>query len=255
MSDLATPPAGRDADGPACTAMNDGAAPRALVVAIVGAESTGKSRLAQALVDRLDAEFGLRGVAVGEYLREWCDQHGRTPRAEEQAGIAHEQQRRAEAAAARPDVDVVVCDTMPLMVSVYSDLLFDDRSLDGFAADCQRRVDLTLLTALDLPWTADGIMRDGPHVREPVDAHVRARLLAWGLGWAIVAGQGEARTARAVEALRPLLLRRALRQPRGSGLFSRFEGSRIGPPAPAWTCERCDEPGCEHLARTATPRR
>ncbi|HEX7637780.1 MAG TPA: ATP-binding protein, partial [Burkholderiaceae bacterium] len=122
-----------------------------LRVAIVGAESTGKSALAQALENRLADEFGLRCASVGEYLREWCDARGRTPRPDEQRGIAEEQQRRTEAAAGMPGVDVVICDTTPLMTAVYSELLFDDRSLDAFAAEAQRRAHVTLLTALDLP--------------------------------------------------------------------------------------------------------
>jgi nicotinamide riboside kinase len=221
----------------------------ALRVAIVGAESTGKSALALALQAALAREFGLRCLCVGEFLREWCDARGRTPRADEQAAIAREQQRRIEAAAAVPGVDVVVCDTTPLMTTVYSELLFDDRSLDDFAAAAQRRADLTLLTALDLPWVADGLQRDGPHVRVPVDAAVRSRLAAWGVAWSLVSGVGEARTAAALDALRPLLRRRAFAAAPGCGLFRRLQEAGDHPPRPAWRCERCDDPGCEHLAR------
>jgi nicotinamide riboside kinase len=140
----------------------------ALRVAIVGAESTGKSELAHALAEALAREFDLRCDVVDEYLRTWCDEHGRTPRADEQLGIALEHARRIATAATQPDVDVVLCDTTPLMVAVYSDLLFDDRSLEPVAVACQRAMDVTLLTSLDLPWVADGHQRDGPHVRGPV---------------------------------------------------------------------------------------
>ena len=47
------------------------------------------------------------------------------------------------------------------MIAVYSDLVFGDRSLYAAAEAAQRRYDLTLLTALDLPWQADGLQRDG----------------------------------------------------------------------------------------------
>ncbi|MEP6502627.1 MAG: AAA family ATPase, partial [Betaproteobacteria bacterium] len=139
-------------------------------------------------------------------------------------------------------------DTTPLMVAVYSDLLFDDRSLEPLAAACQRRMDATLLTSLDLPWVADGLQRDGPHVRAPVDARVRARLNEWDVAWALVSGTGPARTVHALDALRPLLRRRARQRP-ATGLFSRLAGSLAGPPGPMWVCERCDDPQCEHLAR------
>jgi len=215
-----------------------------LRIAIVGAESTGKSALARDLADALQHEFGLRCRVVDEWLREWCDRHGRTPRADEQMAIAREHAARIDAAAPQPGVDVLLCDTTPLMVAVYSDLLFDDRSIDAVARGAQRRMDLTLLTALDLPWVADGLMRDGPHVRAPVDARVRARLTDWGSTWSLVSGSGPARVACALDALRPLLRGRAQKHP-SSGLFSRLEGSLAGPPGRRWVCERCDDPQCE----------
>ena len=225
----------------------------ALRIAIVGAESTGKSVLAHALSDALTGEFGLRCAVVDEYLREWCERERRTPRLEEQEAIALEHARRIDAAAAQPGVDVLVCDTTPLMVAVYSDMLFGDRSLDRIARACQQRMDSTLLTSLDLPWVPDGLQRDGPHVRGPVDAHVRERLDAWSTAWSLVSGSGTARVACALDALRPLLRQRA-RQERSTGLFSRLAGSLAGPPGPRWVCERCDDPGCEHLARAQRDR-
>ena len=50
-------------------------------IAILGAESTGKSQLADALANGLRSQ-GKTVSLVGEYLREWCDIHGRTPRAD-----------------------------------------------------------------------------------------------------------------------------------------------------------------------------
>jgi len=220
-----------------------------LRVAIVGAESTGKSELARELVDALEREFGLRARVVDEWLRDWCDLHDRTPRADEQLGIAQEHARRIDAAAAESGIDVLLCDTTPLMVAVYSDLLFDDHSLDPVARDCQSHMDATLLTSLDLPWVADGHQRDGPHVRAPVDARVRARLADWGTAWSLVSGSGPARVACALDALRPLLRAQA-RQQRSTGLFSRLEGSQAGPPGSRWVCERCDDPDCEHGQRS-----
>ena len=72
--------------------------------------------------------------------------------------------------------DAVPADTTALMIGVYSDWVFGDTSLYAAAEEAHRRVDLTLLTALDLPWQADGHQRDGAHVRAPIDALVRAAL-------------------------------------------------------------------------------
>ncbi|MFO1293952.1 MAG: ATP-binding protein [Rubrivivax sp.] len=174
-----------------------------LRIAIVGAESTGKTTLAAALVGALGASGHWRVALVDEWLRAWCVHAGRTPRADEQHAIAEEQHRRIEAAAAGHDI--VVCDTTALMTTVYSRLLFDDRSLDARAYELHRTSALTLLTALDLPWVADGLQRDGPQVRAPVDALVRAWLSERALPFAVVGGQGPARLAQARAALRPLL--------------------------------------------------
>lgn len=212
----------------------------ALRIAIVGAESTGKTALAQTLADRIGTLTGLRCTWVGEHLRAWCDARGRTPSQDEQAGIAAQQQVLIDAAAAGHDV--VVCDTTPLMTAVYSERIFGDRSLQPAAVALQRRYPLTLLTALDIAWQADG-QRDGPHVRVPVDSIIRRLLIDNALPWALVAGQGEARLASALDAVTPLLRRHT-----GStgGLFTRLAHRDAAQPTWQWSCDTCDSPECEH---------
>ena len=219
------------------------------VIAIVGAESTGKSTLALVLAQRIAEQTGLRCAVVGEYLRAWCAREGRTPRADEQHAIAAEQQRRIDSATA--DHDLVVADTMPLMVAVYSQLLFNDSSLLTMAAAAQRKAAVTLLTALDLPWVADGLQRDGEHVREPVDRAVRALLEAQGLGWSVVGGQGAARLEQAFAAVTPLL---ATLAPAHAGLFTGLAERDAAMPAWHWVCETCDVPDCEHALLRQAPR-
>lgn len=213
------------------------------VIAIIGAESTGKSTLAVTLAARIAEQTGLRCCVVDEVLREWCEQAGRTPLAHEQRGIATEQQRRIDAAAAGHDI--VVADTLPLMVAVYSQLLFDDTSLVPMAIAAQRGAALTLLTALDLPWVADGLQRDGEHVREPVDRAVRALLNAHSLGWSVVGGQGAARLDQAFAAVTPLL---ATLAPAHAGLFTGLAARDAAMPSWRWLCEKCDVADCEHAA-------
>src|SRR6185436_17381413 len=140
---------------------------------------------------------------VGEYLREFCDRLKRTPAQHEQQHIAFEQARRVAAAAAVHDI--VIADTTALMIAVYSEQVFGDRSLYADAQQTQRLCDLTLLTALDLPWQADGHQRDGPHVREPVDALLRTALQRAGVGYAVVSGNGPTRLQTALQAVRHAL--------------------------------------------------
>ena len=205
----------------------------AFVIAIVGAESTGKTALAAALQAALEGPQ--RSVAcVPEYLREFCDEHGRTPHPHEQALIATEQTRRIATAAA--EHNIVIADTTALMTAVYSDIVFGDASLYPACEAAHACCQFTLLTALDLPWQADGLQRDGPHVREPVDALVRAALGRARAGYAVVSGQGAARTAAAL-----------------AGVQRALDPPQAAEPGPArrpwqWHCDRCGEPGCERQA-------
>ncbi|WP_425260602.1 AAA family ATPase [Rubrivivax sp. RP6-9] len=217
----------------------------ALVIGIVGAESTGKTALAASLAERIGVDTGLRTTWVPEQLRLWCDARQRTPRPEEQAGIAALQRAAVEAAAAAHDV--VITDTTPLMTAVYSRKLFGDDSLLAEALAWQRSCAVTLLTALDLPWVPDGLQRDGPHVREPIDDLIRHLLSTHGVPWSLVAGFGDLRVQQALDAVAPAL--RAL-SPSTRGLFTQL-ATRNAQQRP-WICVDCDDPDCEHAMRRAT---
>ena len=223
--------------------MRTAAAPAssALLVAIVGAESTGKTTLAAALAERLGHEAGRPGLRVAwvpEVLREWCEHTGRTPLAHEQAPIMRAQHERLNAAAETHDV--VVCDTTALMTAVYSRIVFGDRSLDERAVALHRRAGLTLLTALDLPWVPDGLQRDGPHVREPVDNALRELMNGSGIAYAIVAGTGQARLHNALAATLPLLhASEAPAAPQRGGLFTGLSTGVSAGAGARWSCECC----------------
>ena len=226
--------------------MSDSGDRRALVIAIVGAESSGKTTLAHALQARL-ADEGVPATAVGEVLREFCDRRRRTPRRDEQAVIAAEQSRRIEAAALAGHA-AVVADTTALMTAIYSELVFGDTSLYKVAEAAHRRCDITLVTALDLPWQADGLQRDGAHVREPVDRLLRAALQRMALPFAVVSGHGAARLDAAWRAVR----RAFGPAPAGAGRGAADDAA----PAPRWHCERCGDAACErHLLLTPLLRR
>jgi nicotinamide riboside kinase len=201
-----------------------------LKIAILGAESTGKSELAK----QLELYFRLQGKSVQhihEYLRTWCDAKGRTPRQDEQLAIAAEQARRINAASA---CDILLADTTALTVAVYSDLLFKDRSLYDMALAHQRRFDTTLLMGLDLPWVADGIQRDGLHMREPVDTATRGTLAFAGIPFHVVYGQGDQRLQHA---LRCMNIEACARSDKNGSRPQRLRN---------WVCERCSDPECEH---------
>ena len=197
-------------------------------IALLGAESTGKTQLSLRMAESLRAR-GYSVAVVPEVLRDWCVRQGRTPRPEEQLPIAQEQEQRVDAAAC--GAEIVIADTTALMVAIYSAMLFDDGTLYRFALERQRSYDLSLLTGLDLPWVADGLQRDGPHVREPVDALVREGLAKAGVPYRVVYGRGDERTRNALAPVLSLLDEQPARN-----VATRW----------TWVCDKCSDPDCEH---------
>jgi nicotinamide riboside kinase len=204
-------------------------------IALLGAESTGKTRLALALNDHLLTQ-GLRVTVVPEVLRVWCTREGRAPRPEEQLAIAREHEDRVDAA--RGAADIVVADSSAVMVAIYAGMLFPDDALYRLAIERQRRYDATLVTGLDLPWVPDGLQRDANASREDVDALVRKLLQHAGIAFHVVYGEGPQRLRGALRALEAAGV-----LPAGPARRALEEGARRPWP---WTCEKCSDPECEH---------
>ena len=201
-----------------------------VTIALLGTESTGKTQLAEAMAQALAAS-GRRAVVVTEWLREWCEREGRTPRPDEQLAIAEMQAARViKAVAASSAPAYVIADTTPLMTALYSDWLFQDTSLYAMALAHQRSFTHTLVTGLDLPWVADGLQRDGPHVREPIDALLRKKLAVGGVSYKVVYGFGAERLDNAMLAIGAV--------PRDTATTS--AGGWV------WACDKCSDPECEH---------
>ncbi len=191
--------------------MSAAASPAAAhLVVVLGAESTGKSDLCAALARALP-EQGIGAMVVSEWLRDWCEREGRTPKPLEQAGIAQTQTERiaqawtqAQAQAASTGApQVVLADTSAWMTATYSQVIFGDASLWPLAWEAHRARPpaITLVTGNDLPWQPDGIQRDGAHMRAPVLATLRQGLQAARVPYSVVYGSGGQRTAVALQAL------------------------------------------------------
>lgn len=160
-------------------------------VAILGAESTGKSTLAEALATHYDT------VWVPEYLREFVETHGRTPRADEQFHIAATQVAREEAAQAQLQDGLLFCDTTPLMTAVYSYHYFTAPNAELAALAASRCYNFTLVAAPTNPWVGDGLMRDGDTVRQTVHRLLIAALQEAGIPYLLVEGDVAQRVQQA----------------------------------------------------------
>lgn len=169
------------------------------LICIIGAESTGKTTLAQALAAQFDCPW------VPEYLREFCVSRERTPTPHEQSLILETQlinEMAAQVIAQQRDYRYVFCDTAPLLTAVYSDFVFGDTSLYTRARALHSRYSLTLLLQPDIAWVADGMQRDGAHVRQPITNLIERELVAVNAVVVSISGQGESRTEAATQSIR-----------------------------------------------------
>ena len=183
-------------------------------VAVVGAESTGKSTVAAHLAAHLGASL------VPEYARPYLSARGGVCLPGDLPEIARAQ-AAAEQTAARTADRAIVCDTDPLTTALWSERYFG--AVDPVVrrlADAAR-YDLTLLCENDLPWVPDGL-RDSPERRGWFRERFARELGQRGRAWRSVAGRGEQRRVAALAAATDLAAelsaaRRARPSPTRSG--------------------------------------
>ena len=163
-------------------------------IAILGAESTGKSTLAAALA----AQF--QTVWVPEYLREFVEVHQRTPHADEQLAIAATQIEREENAVLHAH-RFLFCDTTPILTAIYSDHYFGkaDHKLESIAN--QHPYAATIVTAPTTPWIADGLQRESDTVRQHIHALLIQKLQDNDLPYLLIDGTTQDRIKQVVQFL------------------------------------------------------
>ncbi len=154
---------------------------RLIKIAIIGAECTGKTTLANNLAREFQKDYP--ATFAHEYLRLFVEQAQRTPHTHEQVQIAQEQKsledrlsRELVARAQGNQHAFLFCDTTPLLTSIYSEWVFGkkDPLVDSIAATHDYH--LTFFTQMDFPWASDGIQRDGAKAQTAVHSLIETRL-------------------------------------------------------------------------------
>jgi len=129
-------------------------------IALLGAESSGKTTLATDLTAALRVK-GYNAGMVPEYLRTWCQENSRLPGFDDQVVILEGQLALEDAAATQ--FDVLVCDPAAITTGFYSLEYFgSDLHLDRELLD---RYDQIFLCDIDFPWQPDPL-RDGEATRK-----------------------------------------------------------------------------------------
>ena len=139
----------------------------ALKVAVIGAESTGKTTLCQLLA------AGLDGLHFEEPLRQWVARKGRPPRQDEQLEIVEAQQQQellGMQQAIAFEKRWLFCDSAPFVTAAYSRYYFNDASLDNLASSHHQANYAATLFCLPqgLDWVAEPGQRDSPKARVAV---------------------------------------------------------------------------------------
>ena len=169
-------------------------------VAIVGAESTGKTTLATALAEHYQTTW------VPEFGRLYTE--ARRPRGElwhsdEFTFIAVEQARMEDALAAIAN-RVLICDTDPLATAIWHERYLERPSTEVLATAAGRRYDLYVLTDVNTPFVQDDI-RDGEAIRHWMHDRFVAELSRLATPVLFVSGTHEERMAAAVSRIDALL--------------------------------------------------
>ena len=165
-------------------------------VCLVGAESTGKTTLAQHLAEHYEtawvAEYGREASErmlreVGEYR--W--------RSEDFAEIARIQCKRENEAARRAN-KILICDTDAFATSIWHRRYVGERSPEVEAIASEHRIpDLYLVSNVDTPFVQDGT-RDGEQIRNWMHATFMDELRGRGVPYRLLTGDWDARFRQAV---------------------------------------------------------
>jgi nicotinamide riboside kinase len=171
-----------------------------IVIAILGAESTGKTQLCQELKALLQIQLSRDVQLVPELLRQFCEVHQRAPMQSEQQALMQAQIAQENATLDKTDA-VLLCDCVPITTAIYSELYFSDSSLIKAACLHHERYTVSLILQPDLPWQSDGIFRDGIAMQNRFHNRLSTWLEVNAFPFIAITGQGARRTQMAQDAI------------------------------------------------------
>ena len=175
-------------------------------VVLIGAESTGKTTLAQRLASHYRAawvpEYGrehwekkVAGLSMKDPLPNW------TP--DEFVHIATEQQRREETAA-KESCRLLICDTNAFATGTWYERYYGARHQLVDQIGEKSRTDLYLLASPDVPFVQDGF-RDGERIRDWMHQRFLEQLIQLSPPFHVLSGGYEERFQEGVKAVDALI--------------------------------------------------
>lgn len=166
-------------------------------VCLIGAESTGKTTLAEALAHHFNT------VWVREFAREYLEPKNWVCRWEDMIAIAEGQARLEDEMIERAN-RVLFCDTDPMTTSVWCERYFDKCDERILRLADERRYDLYFLCNIDFAWVDDGT-RDSGHLRNWFHQRFLEEIETRRLPCALLSGSFEERMNEAIDEVNRLL--------------------------------------------------
>jgi NadR type nicotinamide-nucleotide adenylyltransferase len=169
-------------------------------IVITGAESTGKSTLAQALSSHFNAPW------VPEFAREYVEflDHHYTYSDVEKIALKQIEQEKEYS----QNHALVFFDTWLIITKVWFDYVYGKHPvwLDGYLKNCN--IDLFLVCDIDMEWIPDSVRENGGEARKQLHQIYINELQKYGFPYHIVNGLGKQRTQNAINLVNEWLISR-----------------------------------------------
>jgi NadR type nicotinamide-nucleotide adenylyltransferase len=165
-------------------------ADKTIKIVITGAESTGKSTLAEALATHFKAKW------IPEYSRLYIENLNRDYTITDLENIAHHQINEEQNIV--PGTPLVFFDTWLIITKVWFEFVYGESPSWLEKSIPQSNIDLFLMCDIDIPWVPDPVRENGGENRKILQEIYIHKIEEFGFKHQIVSGIGDERTKRAI---------------------------------------------------------
>jgi len=166
-------------------------------IAVVGAESTGKTWLCEQLADYFQTLW------VPEYAREYFHDSDIYNYTLKDLELIAQRQLEMERAALPEAKQFLFCDTTLITLKIWAELEFQQTPILIQKGLSEYRYDFYLITNNDVSWQADPL-RQNKHSRDLLFEMNEAEVKQTGIPYCVITGQGPQRLEAAIRALEHL---------------------------------------------------
>ncbi|MCK3685405.1 ATP-binding protein [Maribellus sp. YY47] len=161
------------------------------IIAITGAESTGKSSLAKSLSEHYNVPF------IPEYARAYIQNLNRKYTFEDVEYIAHQQLKQYHELT-QSNFKVIFLDTWLLITKIWFEVVFNKVPdwIEKEIINCN--IDLFLVCDTDLPWMADPVRENGGENRNLLQSKYIDEIKKYGFPFKVVRGVDQNRIQNAI---------------------------------------------------------